>query len=68
MVSPHLKLLYAEERVGECMDEILQIFKPGCRITVAVRTPNFPSRDFLMTSEENTQDVIDMLIRCKNRP
>jgi hypothetical protein len=39
------------EIVAECMDEIVGCFKPGVKITVLVRTPDYPDRDFCMTSD-----------------
>ncbi len=33
------------------MDEIKRLFKPGAKITVMVRFPGFPTRDFMMTDD-----------------
>jgi hypothetical protein len=38
--------------VADRMDEIHTYFKPGVKVTVIVRSPGFPSRDFMMTSDE----------------
>jgi hypothetical protein len=45
------KLARAQEHVAACMDDILRAFKPGVKITVLVRVPGEPTRDFLMTSD-----------------
>lgn len=43
---------WAQKVVAGAMDDILAIFKPGARITVMVRRPEHPERDFLMTNDE----------------
>ena len=50
--------------VADKMDEILSCFKPGRKITVLVRTPDEPTQDFLMTSDDPDQ-VIAALERRK---
>jgi hypothetical protein len=40
------------ELVADRMDEISTYFKPGVKVTVIVRCPGFPSRDFMMTADE----------------
>lgn len=45
------KLARASEHVAACMDDILRAFKPGVKITVLVRAPDHPTRDFMMTSD-----------------
>lgn len=44
------------------MDEILSCFKPGCKITVLVRSPYNPKADFCLTNDELT-DVAEMVQR-----
>ncbi len=41
----------AQEAVADYMDRIVKLFKPGVKITVVVRTPDFPERDFVMTDD-----------------
>lgn len=45
------KLARAQEHVAACMDDILTAFKPGVKITVMIRNPSEPQRDFMMTSD-----------------
>ena len=52
----------AETYVSRRMDEILEIFKPGAKITVLVRSPGFPDRDFCLTSDD-LGEAIAMLER-----
>jgi hypothetical protein len=42
------------DHVMDCMDSILAHFKPGAKITVVVRQPDFPdgSRDMVVTTDE----------------
>ena len=55
-------LAFIQERVADHMDEIHGYFKPGIRVTVIVRTPDFPDRDFLMTADD-IPALIDLLQR-----
>lgn len=48
--------------VATRMDEIVTCFKPGVKITVLVRTPGFPERDFMMTDDESAE-IIAMVQR-----
>lgn len=50
------------ETVARYMDEITSMFKPGSKITVLVRAPGFPNRDFMMTDDEFSE-LIAMLER-----
>lgn len=50
------------EEVSGHMDAIKRCFKPGVKIAVLVRTPDFPDRDFVMTDDE-LPALIDMLDR-----
>lgn len=52
------------EIVADCMDEIIGCFKPGVKITVLVRTPAHPDRDFCMTND-TMDDVVAMAERRK---
>lgn len=54
----------AAERVQDSMDEILANFKPGAKITVLVRTPDKPTADFCMTSDD-LDEVLAMVQRRK---
>lgn len=40
------------EEVAGHMIRIVSYFKPGVKITVLVRVPDFPDRDFMMTDDE----------------
>lgn len=57
-------LQQTQEFVADCMDEIVSYFKPGVKITVLVRTPGYPDRDFCMTSD-TMDEVITMAERRK---
>lgn len=46
------KLARATEHVAACMDDILRAFKPGSKITVMVRCPHEPTRDFMLTNDD----------------
>lgn len=48
--------------VSEHMEAIVACFKPGVKITVLVRTPDHPTRDFCMT-DDNLAEVIEMVKR-----
>lgn len=45
------KLAQVQEAVARHMDDIADYFKPGVKITVIVRSPGFPERDFVMTTD-----------------
>jgi hypothetical protein len=51
-----------ENIVSDHMDRIVSQFKPGVKITVLVRTPGFPDRDFMMTNDE-FDELLAMIIR-----
>lgn len=42
----------AAAMVSAHMDQIKRLFKSGVKITVLVRTPGEPGRDFLMTDDD----------------
>lgn len=50
------------QAVAGHMDKIVACFKPGVKITVLVRTPDFPDRDFCMT-DDTYPEIIEMLKR-----
>jgi predicted regulator of Ras-like GTPase activity (Roadblock/LC7/MglB family) len=54
------------EDVQEHMDAILANFKPGVKITVLVRAPGLPDRDFCMTNDD-MDEVIAMATRRKDQ-
>jgi hypothetical protein len=41
-----------QELVADHMDAISSYFKPGVKVTVIVRVPGYPDRDFMMTADE----------------
>lgn len=51
-----------QQTVAGHMDEILRLFKSGAKITVLVRAPGFPDRDFMMTDDDLTE-IIAMVQR-----
>lgn len=55
------------ENVAEQMVQILANFKPGCLITVLVRTPTNNEADFMLTNEIELDEVIRMVKRMKKR-
>ena len=57
-----MTLTEVQETVGQHMDSILECFKPGCKITVLVRTPDHPDRDFMLTSDD-PKEAIAMIER-----
>lgn len=52
------------EIVAAHMDAIVACFKTGVKITVLVRTPDHPTRDFCM-SDDDMNEVISMAQRRK---
>ena len=46
------KLRNTYEIVSEHMNSIIDLFRPGVKITVLVRTPDHPDRDFMLTSDD----------------
>ena len=54
------------ELIQEHADDILALFKPGAAITVVVRHPGYPERDFVMTSD-TFDGAIEALERSKKR-
>lgn len=54
-----------QDIVSEHMDAIKRCFKRGVKITVMVRTPNLPDRDFMMT-DDSLDEVLKMLARRRD--
>lgn len=50
-----MSLIAAQLEVAASMDRIKTGFKPGVKITVLVRTPDYPDQDFLMTDDTDTE-------------
>lgn len=61
------KLVIAAENVGQHMDAILSNFLPGAKITVLVRRPGEPERDFMMT-DDDPLEAIAMIQRRTSAP
>lgn len=59
-----MTLTDVQDLTADCMDKIKACFKPGAKITVAVRAPGFPDRDFVMT-DDDPSEVIAMMERRK---
>lgn len=57
-----MQLEDAKNITAGAMDTILGCFKSGSKITVLVRTPGFPERDFCMT-DDSFPEVIAMIAR-----
>lgn len=57
-----MSLSDVQEMVADHMDEITAMFKPGVKITVLVRVPNLPDRDFMMTNDDHAE-LIKMIER-----
>ncbi len=53
-----------QRTVAGRMEQIVDCFKPGVKITVLVRSPGFPNRDFLMTADD-LDEVISAVDRRK---
>lgn len=58
--------------VSDHMENIVKLFKPGVKITVLVRKPGMPDRDFMMTDDEipalrEMLDRRDAAIRARSR-
>lgn len=64
---PNRKVQSVAEQIGDHMDEILSLFKPGHKITVLVRSPQQPdhSGDLMMTND-TIENAIEALRRRLN--
>jgi len=45
-------LQQAQEHVADHLDQIKTAFKPDAKVTVIVRSPGNPERDFVMTDDD----------------
>ena len=54
-----------QDAVGAHMDAIRKRFKPGVKLTVMVRSPGFPDRDFVMTDDEIPELVLMLSRRAE---
>lgn len=45
------------DEVSEHLEEIAKCFRPGAKITVLVRHPGFPERDFSLSDDESAEVV-----------
>jgi hypothetical protein len=59
-------LVEAQEEVSGHMDQISRLFKPGSKISVFVRSPGYPDRDFIMTND-NLDELTTMIARRKTK-
>lgn len=50
--------------VSDYLDDIKNLFKPGVKIAVLVRTLGYPERDFMMT-DDTYDELIAMIERRK---
>ena len=60
-----LLMVGVQDLVVDCMDQILARFKPGAKITVYVRQPDYPdgSRD-LVTTNDDLKAVAESLAKA----
>jgi len=69
MIDPDDLLHATAVTVGDHLDEIAALFKPGARISVVVWVPGRPTVDFVLTSPEATiDDVIEVYTRRRDDP
>jgi hypothetical protein len=54
------------ELAADCMDKIKERFKPGAKITLLVRTPGMPLRDFCLT-DDDLDEVFAAIVRRKEQ-
>lgn len=59
-----MTLTDVQDLTSGCMNEIKACFKPGAKITVLVRAPGYPDRDFCMTDDQ-PGEIIAMMERRK---
>jgi hypothetical protein len=55
------------DEISDHMDAIMQLFKPGAKITVIVRRPGQPGQDFIMSDDE-LEEAIACLRRRNGEP
>jgi hypothetical protein len=52
----NINLQLVTDEIAGHMDRILEMFKPGAKITVCVRSPNVPGdTDFILTNDDLTE-------------
>jgi hypothetical protein len=61
------ELVWVQNEVGEYMDRIHDLFKSEMKVTVVVRSPEHPDRDFIMSDDE-LESVIEALRRRNGVP
>jgi hypothetical protein len=62
MTSLSPKMERVRDHIAWCLDRVKEAFKPGVKITILVRTPGLPDRDFAMT-DDTWEEAIGMLQR-----
>lgn len=65
-MSPDEMVAAAGRHAAEYLDRIARLFKPGKKLTLLVRSPGLPDRDFMLT-DDNIDEAIAMLERSKQR-
>lgn len=60
-----LELLHVQQAASDHLDEIKVMFKPGVKVTLLVRTPTHPDRDFVMTDDDMAEAVAMLERRAK---
>jgi hypothetical protein len=63
------RLRFARSEASKHLDQIQQLWNPGMKVTLLVRSPDHPdgSRDFMLTDDQ-IPDVIAALEILKTRP
>ncbi len=59
-----MTLVEVQGVVAEHMLAIQGCFKTGVKVTVIVRTPDYPNRDFMMTNDDMSE-LQELLVRRK---
>ncbi len=54
------------ELVQEHLDDISALFRPGAKVTLIVRHPGYPKRDFVITGDD-WEGVAEVVERSKRR-
>lgn len=50
------------DEVADHLEQIKSLFKPGAKISVFVRWPHLPDRDFILT-DDDLNEVVEMIDR-----
>jgi hypothetical protein len=53
-------------RCSEYLEQITALFKPGVKVTLIVRRPDFPEQDYML-GDDTIDGAIEVLERCKAR-